>query len=425
VARPFARRYRNPQEKRFHIFSAGDLAYHQHYPLRIILGMVPSVIRTTICAFLGACLCASWFACGSAAEPVTVRVAILRDAVMARVSVQGYYRIEDAATHQALAEGKDLKGAITAFKYAVNINGRRYPQSRLYLRPQDSGSIEVNGRRYPGDLEIIRGRGSAVLVNHVGLEDYVKGIAVREISHYWPFEALLAHAIVFRTYALYAVQQNAKRDYDVTGDVYSQVYGGAAAERYRISDACDQTSGDVLTCGGRIFPAYYHSTCGGHTQNASILWNIDIPALSGVDCVYCKGSPHFSWNAAIPVAEAVGKLSAAGIMADGITAIETSDIDQSGRVVKLALRTARGGFVEIAGKDFRQILGNDIVKSTNFDVVLRGRMIEFSGRGWGHGVGLCQWGAYFMAKAGYSFSDILAYYYPGSEVRNINTYGIR
>lgn len=383
------------------------------------------MIRKTICVFLSACLCAPWCASGRAAEPVTVRVAILRDAVMARVSIQGYYRIEDAATRQVLAEGKDLKGAVTAFKYAVNISGRRYPQSRLYLRPQDPGSIEVNGRRYPGDLEIIRGRGAMVLVNHAGLEEYVKGIAVREISHYWPSEALRAHAIVFRTYALYAVEQNAKRDYDVTGDVYSQAYGGTAAQRYRISDACAQTSGDVLTYQGKVFPAYYHSTCGGHTQNASALWGIDIPPLSGVDCIYCKGSPHFSWSAAIPVAEAVGKLSAAGVRADGITAVETTGIDRSGRVVSLALRTARGGSVEIAGKNFRQILGNDIVKSTNFNVAVRGRVIEFSGKGWGHGAGLCQWGAYFMAKAGYSLSEILAYYYPGSQIENINTHGIR
>jgi len=359
------------------------------------------------------------------ADEEVVRVAILDNAVMARVSIDGYYSVEDGATHEVLSTGKDLRGAITAFKYALNIAARRYSQRAVILRPQEPDSIVVNGRRYTGCLAILRSRGSMTLVNYVGLEDYIKDIAVREISHYWPREALKAHAIVFRTYALFAAKQNSRRDYDLTADEYSQVYGGTYARRYRVTDACDETAGDILSCEGKIFPAYYHSTCGGHTQDASALWNIKIPALSGVDCAYCAKSPYFSWSATIAVSEVIHALSKAGMHLDGITAIETPDIDLSGRVVNVVLHTLKGETVSIAAKDFRQILGNNIVRSTNFRATLRGSKIEFRGKGWGHGVGLCQWGAYFMAKSGYSYREILSYYYPHSEIKNIHTADIR
>jgi len=385
--------------------------------------MVPPVTRRALCIVFAAVWSFGWTS-ARAQGAETVRVAVLRDAVMARVSIDGYYRIEDASTHEVLATGRDLRGAVTAFKYALNIGGKRYRHGKLFLRADTPEGLEVNGRRYPGHLAIIRGRGAMTLVNHAGLEDYIRGIAVREISHYWPSEALRAHAIVFRTYALYAMKQNASRDYDVTGDVYSQVYGGTAAMRYRITDACAETAGDVLTYRGSVFPAYYHSTCGGHTADASALWDIDLPVLAGVDCVYCKGSPHFSWRAAFPVDQFVARLAQGGVDADGLRAAEALDIDRSGRIRTVILHRRSKAAAVVAAKDLRGIIGPDVLKSTNFTVSVRGNTIEFSGNGWGHGAGLCQWGAYFMAKAGYTCADILAFYYPGSQIKNIHRHDI-
>jgi stage II sporulation protein D len=384
--------------------------------------MVPPVIhKLSAVIFLLAAACLLRPASGFAEDRNTIRVAILSDAVMARVSIDGFYRIEDFSTHQILSTGKDLRGAVTAFKSAVAIGGRRFPQNKLFLHIDDPDALEVNGRRYHGKLAIVRSRGAITLVNYLDLEDYIKGIAVREISHYWPADALKAQAVVFRTYALFSMKQNALRDFDVRSDVYSQVYGGTSAQRYRITDAIDETAGDVLTYQGKIFPAFYHSTCGGHTEDAKALWDVDLPVLKGIECMYCKTSPHYSWKAAIPLAVLAAKLRKAGVDVSTVKAIEILGIDPSGRVIDIAITGPREERVKVSAKDFRNILGPDIVKSARFTLTTRGGAAFFSGTGWGHGVGLCQWGAYFMAKAGYGAAEILGFYYPGSQIMNIHT----
>jgi stage II sporulation protein D len=384
--------------------------------------MVPPVTRKIIIiAFLIVAACSLRLPCGFAQDQNTIRVAILSDAVMARVSINGFYRIEDASTREVLATGKNLQGAVTAFKLAIAISGRRYSQNKLFISIDDPDALQVNGRRYHGQLAIARVRNAMTLINYAPLEDYIKGISVREISHYWPAEVLKAQAIVFRTYALYSMKQNASRDFDVTSDVYSQVYGGNAASRYRITDAVDETAGDVLTYQDKIFPAFFHSTCGGNTEDAKALWDIDLPVLKGVVCEYCKESPHYSWKAAIPLAVLTAKLRKAGVNVPEVIGIDIAGTDLSGRVTDIALTGRLQEKVKVSAKDFRNILGPDIVKSTCFTLELRGSTLSLSGKGWGHGVGLCQWGAYFMSKGGYSAAEILDFYYPGSKIMNIHT----
>jgi stage II sporulation protein D len=347
-------------------------------------------------------------------------VEILKNAAMVRLSVDGYYSVKDASTHKTLFTGKDLKGVTTSYKNKVSVDGRQFGPKKLIFSIDGEDALRVNNRRYHGDLCIIRTGSGMDLVNYVPLEDYIKGIAVREVSHYWPAQALRAHAVVFRTYALYAIKQNALRDHDVTSDVYSQVYGGTSAQRYRITEAVDETAGDVLTYNGNIFPAFYHSTCGGHTEAASALWDIDLEPLKGVECVYCKESPHYSWKASMPVSAVISRLDKAGVKAGGLSDIQILGTDLSGRVTELSLKTPQGQ-INIPAKDFRNILGPDIVKSAGFYLSVHNKMLDMTGIGWGHGVGMCQWGAYFMAKAGYSYAEILAFYYPGSKIMNVLT----
>jgi stage II sporulation protein D len=384
--------------------------------------MVPPVIRTAVIFFL--LILVACFTCLHACfarDGDTIRVAILQEAVMARVSINGFYTIEDAASRAVLFTGKDLSGAVTAYSNRVSINNRQYAQNKLLLTIEDPDALQVNGRRYHGSLAIVRSKGAMTLVNYLDLEEYIKGIAVREVSHYWPADALAAQAIVFRTYALYAMKQNASRDFDVTSDVYSQVYGGTGAQRYRITDAINDTAGDVLTYQGAVMPAFYHSTCGGNTERAAALWNLDLAPLQGVECPFCRSSPHYSWKSTIPVAKAAGLFNKAGVKISQLTGIERLGTDRSGRVTELTLHMSDGTQIKVAAKDFRNILGPDTIKSTNFTVSMHGTAIDIEGIGWGHGVGLCQWGAYFMAKAGYSFREILSFYYPGTQIANIHT----
>ena len=381
--------------------------------------MIPPFIRkSTISLFSFVVFCSILLPACFANDQNIVRVEILKNVAMVRLSVDGYYSVNDASTHKTLFTGKDLKGVIISYKNKISVDGRQFGPEKLIFNIDDEDAFLVNNRRYHGDLCIIRTATGMDLVNYVPLEDYIKGIAVREVSHYWPAQALRAHAVVFRTYALYAIKQNALRDHDVTSDVYSQVYAGTSAQRYRITEAVDETAGDVLTYNGNIFPAFYHSTCGGHTEAASALWDMDLEPLKGIECIYCKESPHYSWSASLPLAAVIAKLEKGGVKAGGLTDILILGTDPSGRVTELSLKTPQGQ-INIPAKDFRNMIGPDIVKSANFTLKMRASVLDMTGIGWGHGVGMCQWGAYFMAKAGYSYAEILAFYYPGSKIMNI------
>jgi stage II sporulation protein D len=231
-------------------------------------------------------------------------------------------------------------------------------------------------------------------------------------------EALKAQAIVSRTYALYQIQENKAKDFDLTSDIYSQVYGGQASERYRTNKAVDESKGQALFYKGKIIPAFFHATCAGHTENAQLLWNIDLAPLKGVVCNFCRESPHFNWHYDLPVKEIEKKLSDGGWKVKNITNIGIEGKDASGRITNLIIKS-EAGETKVSAKDFREKIGPNIINSTNFSVAIAGKDAVFEGIGWGHGVGLCQWGAYFMAKDGHSSEEILKYYYPGVNVKTI------
>jgi stage II sporulation protein D len=215
------------------------------------------------------------------------------------------------------------------------------------------------------------------------------------------------------------MEENKLKDFDVTSDIYSQVYGGKTSERYRTNKAVDATAGIVLTYRGKVIPAYFHATCGGHTEDASRLWDIDIVPLKGVVCNFCRGSRHFNWHAVLSLGEIEKKLKEGGFKIGQLKDIQILGRDASGRITDLRLVSLQEE-VKISAKDFRNIIGPNLIRSANFTVEIADSDAVFEGVGWGHGVGLCQWGAYFMAKQGYNFEQILKYYYPDSEISLIN-----
>jgi len=172
----------------------------------------------------------------------------------------------------------------------------------------------------------------------------------------------------------------------------------------------------VLTYNGAIFPAFFHATCGGSTFDAANLWNVNLPPLRGVKCDWCRKSPHYYWERWTPINEAEKRLEAAGYPVGDILGFEVLRKDPlGGRVLELRIKGSKGDAVILA-KDFRRIIGSDIVRSTNFKVTVVGEYAAFEGLGWGHGVGLCQWGAYYMSRAGKKADEILYFYYPGAKI---------
>jgi stage II sporulation protein D len=360
--------------------------------------------------------CGLWTVDARAQSEHYIRVAILQDVASLNLKINGLCEILDGSTHAVLYRGKDLKTTVTTYKSGILIAGKSLRSGRIVIKSEGLNPILIDGRLFNGEINLIKkDNGSLLVINRIDLEDYVKGIMYNESSHYWPKEALRAQAVVSRSYAAYQMQENVSKDFDVTCDIYSQVYGGKTSERFRTNEAVDDTKGQVLTYNNKIIPAYFHATCGGHTEDASLLWNIDIAPLKGVICVFCKDSPHLRWHNTLSLNEIEKKLTGAGYNIKNIQEINILGKDKSGRISQLNIVTPEKN-IKISAKDFRNIIGPNIIRSTNFQLNLVDGDAVFQGLGWGHGVGLCQWGAYFMAKQGYNYKNILKYYYPGTDV---------
>lgn len=359
-------------------------------------------------------------AAGSSTRPPKyIRVAIIQSAESLNLKVGGFYEITDSKGKKISARGKNLMTTVTSCKNGILMGKNNFNTDSVLISAGYADVIIINGRTFRGDIKFIKNSsGKLLAINYVELEDYIRGILYHEVSHYWPMEVLKAQAIVCRTYAVYQMQENKLRDYDVTSDIYSQVYGGKTSERYRTSNAVDATRGTILTYQRKVFPAYFHSTCGGHTEDAFLLWKTNIAPLKGVPCNFCEGSPHFNWHYVLTREEVRDKLVKGGFSINSIEDIAVMGKDASGRVTDLKIVSAKNE-TKIPAKDFRNIIGPNIIRSANFTVNLIHGDVVFEGLGWGHGVGLCQWGAYFMAKHGYNAGQILGYYYPEANFETI------
>lgn len=371
--------------------------------------------------FSGSCLIVFFlFPARALAAPArTIRVAITQHAETLQMRVAGGFEVIDSSTRLMLYRGENLNTTVTASGRSVLLGEIKVTSPRFLIRPFYPDAVTIDGRRFRDNIEFTRKQdGTLLVVNVINLEDYIKGILFHETSHYWPMEVLKSQAIVCRTYALYQLQENKAQDFDVTNDIYSQVYGGRGSERHRTNKAVDETKNLVLVYQGALIPAYFHATCGGHTEDASLVWKIKLPCLSGVACSWCKDSPHFNWHCVLELGELRQRLVNAGYSLGVIKRIAIEGRDASGRITDLHIVSSRNE-ISVSSKDFRAAVGPNELRSTNFTVALEGQDAVFEGVGWGHGVGMCQWGAYFFAKQGARYSQILEYYYPGSNISSI------
>lgn len=358
----------------------------------------------------------------AATQDKTVRIAILQDAKSFYLRIKGNFEMRDLSAKRLIRKGKGFKKQkVEARAGKLVSKDITISASRIQIVPFKGGTIYINNRAYRGSINFIRKGSSGVLVvNELPLEDYVQGILCKEIAPWWPMDALKAQAVIARTYALYQMQFTKSKDFDLTNDIYSQVYGGKTSEKWRTNRAVALTKGKILTFKGSIFPTYYHATCSGHTEDAAALWNVDLAPLKGVVCGFCGASPHLEWKKEIPLGIIASKLRAKGHQCpEEIEDIEIINRNNSGRVIQLRLKGKDNTFLEISAKDFRQALDPNTIRSANFAVKVVGAAAHIEGLGWGHGVGLCQWGMYFMAKEGSAYEHILAYYFPQSEMNSI------
>lgn len=350
-----------------------------------------------------------------------VRVAVVLEQSNFSLSVREKFEIRNSGSGGMIFLGQNLnESVVTCGPKGIHVGEHGFPVTRLRIVPRRDASISIGKRRLRGDLEVVCGQhGLVTAVNAIELEDYVKGVLYHEVSNRWPLEAIKAQAVCTRTYALFRMRSKKRGDYDVTSDIYSQVYGGRNSEKYRTTMAANRTKGLVMVYGTQILPAYFHSVCGGHTEDASELWGHDLLPLKGVPCSFCRTSPHYAWKKNFRSKDVQDKLNANGYKLGLIKAMEVVDRNISGRIRRLKITTRDGKEVFISGKDFRNIIGPNEVRSNNFEIEMKGYYFDLTGKGWGHGVGMCQWGANEMARQRKKFEAILQYYYPGVDIVNM------
>ena len=290
----------------------------------------------------------------------------------------------------------------------LNRNGN---QAALHA-VDDKGVLQVSGV-----LQLIRRGKGLLLINHVDLEEYVKGVVPAEVNPVWHSEMLKVQAVAARTYALYQHMLSASRDYDVVAGTQDQVYRGRHGIDARVVEAVESTRGLVVTHQGAPIYAAFSSTAAGMTEDAMTVWSKDLPYLKGVECPFDLDSPYYQWKASVKLETLEKNLKQQGFPVGTISAVAPLAYSRAGRVATVRVLHSKGELV-LRGEDLRKAVGYTVIPSTQFTVGLIGQDVVFSGYGAGHAVGLCQWGAKELAELGYSFSSILRYYYPGTELQD-------
>lgn len=350
--------------------------------------------------------------------------------------------------------------------------GMRLERVRVVPSVQEEDSLVlVMGRPYRGELEVWATSDRLIVVNVVAVEDYLRGVVPVEMSPNWPEEALKAQAVVARTFAYKNRGRHAAEGFDLCATQHCQVYEGAAVEQVASDRAVAATAGLVLRYKGELIDAYYHASSGGRTEAAAAVWGTERPYLKGIEDVWDRDGPYAEWKVSFTPQEIAALLEKAGFSVGRLEDIRPVSYLSSGRVASFLIRGS-GGEWTIPGEKLRQVLGTTVLKSTWVEVeklspytpegvlavvqgangkgeklvplgvriatasginTVRGRsgssfpvpsrggspdQIVFRGRGYGHGVGMSQWGARRMAESHTGpdpefFRQILTYYYQG------------
>lgn len=352
--------------------------------------------------------------------PKSVTVALLMDVPSVSVAIEGVYELRNKNSSKLLLQGRGpFRVTVHPQKGGIEINHQVFDATHLVLDAPNS-SIQIGNRRYHHQIQILRSSEKKLtVINRIDLEEYLKGVLPLEAHPNWPIEALKAHAVVTRTFALFKSIEKQGRDFTLRDTVQSQVYGGALFHKKATDQAVEATRGEILTFRGKIFPAYMHASCGGHTAQADFIWPVQSnPVLKGVVCPFCKGMKHWKWSLKMSLSEIQAMMQKKGFPARNLKNIVFMDRDPSGRATKVLLEY-ESSKVTVSSDDFRAFIGYNRLRSLKVNVAIEKGDAYFRGFGWGHGIGFCQWGAKHQAELGKTYRQILEFYFPGSEVKKI------
>ncbi len=349
------------------------------------------------------------------------------------------YLLDDKKVIAVVEKGNILKFSGDNDNIILSIRGKTFQSKYFEINSENKNEyVLFNGKDFKGGIKFISSGDSIKAINTLSLEEYLRGVVpaempVKDGEDY--YAALKAFAICARTYAVMKLSGE-KDDYDIFLDVRDQVYGGADAENIIADKAVKETKGMILSYNN--FPAeiYYSSTCGGHTENAANVFSDgEIPYMKGVvdgDPPYCSISPKFHWTEEYDETTFISRLINYGLLTNDtykLLSIEIASKFDSGRIKQLNIYLNnidhhRNVKVRIFGNNIRYVIrtadDKNILESNLFNISYAEGKVTIDGRGYGHGVGLCQWGSIAMARKGFSFDQILEHYFPGTKITQYN-----
>lgn len=322
----------------------------------------------------------------------------------------------------SLREAGQLRASLALGPTGISLAGRDTGATALRVRPVDAFGLDDTD--YAGSLLVRRDGSNLLLVNEVDLETYVAGVIANEAAPGAEAATYRSQAVASRTYAYLKVTApgSDSAPFHLFDTESSQVYKGLTVRpELRVTAPqmlarTAETRGVVLTWQSRPFSTYFASTCGGHTTEATTS-ELDpghaTEPLRGVPCAFCATSPRYRWTKTVSDADLVAGLKRRGYpVVEPLIAIDVPVLGRGGWAKQVSVTYGpKGGKRPLPGTQFRSAAG--LLSHKLLDVRRVDGGFEIDGAGWGHGVGMCQWGAYEMGRRGFSETDILRAYYPG------------
>jgi stage II sporulation protein D len=313
--------------------------------------------------------------------------------------------------------GEYKKGTIfhiTRFDNTIEIRDRRNFignfQSVEFSCNPNGGILEVKpvnpvgeGREYDDNLKIIISGNKLQMVNKLDLEKYIAAVIEAEGGNHAPLEYYKAQAVLIRTFTIKNLYKHAEEGFDLCDGVHCQAYKGRYSQNPEILEATESTAGKVLLDSDDILiMSPFHSNCGGITSSAGIVWQQDLPYLQSVNDPFCTNSPHATWITSVTRQEWL----------DFIAGYTKNNLDYKrynfSYATPMRVKSILINGIELNLRAIREYFN---LKSAFFSINDDGETITFNGRGYGHGVGMCQEGAMEMARVGYCWLDIIHFYF--------------
>lgn len=356
-------------------------------------------------------------------------IKVLIGSGMKEVSVSGVDLSKRIGTS---ASAKNYKGRKSLFFNCSPLQKYKNLKKPLLLAIINSatGLVGVQDGKYRGSVQMVAppgGKGCDV-VNVLPLETYIGAVLSKEMSPTWPFEALKAQAVAARSYAYHKIRNGRQarkgsfHHYDLENSERHQVNGDFFDVTARTSAAQRLTKGEVLAVGDDLVPVFFHSKCGGRTRLPEQVWSNAVPGYESVDCPFCHKRGVKDWTSRLPKEKFYSAVDRALAFYKG------QKLNRPVSSFKVApANSADSRFrvyddeklIELKKSRLRSVLGRKYAKSNLFSLKESPEEIVLEGKGFGHGVGLCQFGALEMAKRGYNYREILAHYFPKFKLKKL------